>query len=209
FRSREAYRFCGTNYRSSSIRGERSMSTANDPRKEEALRKRSFAFRLNVFFFAIFLLFSVLIVRLAFLQFVEGADINEVLAHQETRMIPIAPIRGNIYDRKNSEIAYSTSTQSIYFRLEAQQTKDDIIRIAYELNEIFETYGDGKEQFTPESIIGLMDAGYDIEGNEVVITGYSYHPRRIKSGLTSEEMAHIMERWDLFPGVEIIEESIR
>ncbi|MDF2814975.1 MAG: Peptidoglycan glycosyltransferase, partial [Paenibacillus sp.] len=46
--------------------------TREDPSKEEITKHRHFSFRLNFFFFSIFLLFSILIVRLALLQFVEG-----------------------------------------------------------------------------------------------------------------------------------------
>ena len=68
--------------------------------QQESGRKRSFAFRLNIFFFTVFLLFSVLIVRLAFMQFVEGRELSEQIGQTYTRTLPVAPIRGNILTAK-------------------------------------------------------------------------------------------------------------
>ena len=42
-------------------------SIMDDPKKKEITKKRHFSFRINIFFFVTFLLFSVLIVRLAIL----------------------------------------------------------------------------------------------------------------------------------------------
>lgn len=177
--------------------------------QQESERKRSFAFRLNIFFFTVFLLFSVLIVRLAFMQFVEGRELSEQIGQTYTRTLPVAPIRGNIYDRKGSAIAYSTSTQSLYYRLESNRSPEELVETAYKLAEIFEKYGDGKEPMTAEDILKNMDAGVDIHGNEVNIFGYAFEPRRVKSGLTNKEVAYLMEHGDLFPGFEVVEESIR
>ena len=185
------------------------MIGMEDREQKESGRKRSFAFRLNTFFFAVFLLFSFLIVRLAFMQFVEGRELSEQLGQTYTRELPVAPIRGNIYDRKGHAIAYSTSTQSLYYRLEANRSGEELVETAYKLADIFARYGDGKEPMTAADILKNMDAGYDIHGNEVSIFGYAFEPRRIKSGLTNKEVAYLMEHGDLFPGFEVTEESIR
>jgi cell division protein FtsI/penicillin-binding protein 2 len=62
-----------------------------------------------------FLLFSSLIVRFAYLQFVEGPSLQERQTSMITKGVSIPPIRGNIYDSAGQQIAYSISTQSLYF----------------------------------------------------------------------------------------------
>ncbi|MDG0790699.1 hypothetical protein OMP38_07395 [Cohnella ginsengisoli] len=95
----------------------------SDKLTEEAERRvlrnrRHFSIRLNFFFFTVFGLFSVLIIRLAYLQFVEGPNLKEQEHQLATKDVSIPPIRGNIYDSAGFPIAYSTSTQSLYFTLE-------------------------------------------------------------------------------------------
>jgi cell division protein FtsI/penicillin-binding protein 2 len=179
--------------------------------KQEISKKRHFAFRLNVFFFCTFVLFSVLIVRLALLQFVEGA----ALAAQEDQSTKvshsIAPIRGNIYDREGAEIAYSTSMQSLFYRIEPgiKNKKDETIKLAHTLSEIFNKYGDTDSEITPSEIVNLMDVGFDVNKETKNISNYNFVPRRIKAGLSTEEIAHLSELRDQFKGIEIVEESVR
>ncbi len=183
-----------------------------DQQKQEVSKKRHFAFRLNVFFFCTFVLFSILIVRLAVLQFVEG----KALAAQENQSTSvthsIAPIRGNIYDREGEAIAYSTSMQSLFYRIEPgiKNKKDEAIELAHTLADIFNKHGDDPNaEFTAAEIIDLMDVGFDINKETKTITNYNFVPRRIKAGLSAEEIAYLSELRDQFKGIEIIEESVR
>lgn len=185
-------------------------SKNDDPQKREVLNRRSFAFRLNIFFFSIFLLFSVLIVRLAFLQFVEGREINEALSQTNYKSIPIAPIRGNIYDQKGYPLAYSISAQSLYFRLEPNYTPEELIEMAGRLSAIFRMYGEPESRtMSSTEVLKAMDAGYDLEGNDVHIVNFAYEPRLIKSHLSEKEVAYLLENRDEFRGLEIVEEGIR
>ena len=61
--------------------------------KDELTDKRRFSYRMNVFFFASFVIFSVIIVRLAFLQFVEGPELSQEEASNITKDVPLAPVR--------------------------------------------------------------------------------------------------------------------
>lgn len=174
--------------------------------EEEIIRasrnRRHFSFRLNMFFFVTFLAFSILIVRLAVLQFVEGPELAAREHDNRTRNVLIPPIRGNIYDREGFPIAYSTSTQSLYYTLEPGVKEDQARDMAQRLAAEFRQFDPpDKVSLTPEEIFKLMD-----------ITGrltYVYEPRRLKSGLTTKEIAYFSEHRDKFPGIEIVEESIR
>ncbi|SDX68385.1 penicillin-binding protein 2 [Paenibacillus sp. CF384] len=173
----------------------------DDPQKREIVNRRNFSFRLNLFFFATFAVFSILIVRLAILQFVDGPSLREEEEKRGSKDVLIPPIRGNIYDSGGAPIAYSTSTQSLHYSIEPGMKKADSIAIAEKLFEVFQKYGNPKTAVTLEQIIKNMDLDY--KKNTVTV------PRRIKSGLTQQEIAYFMENRDLFQGIDIVEESIR
>lgn len=181
-----------------------------DPQKREGEGRGHFSFRINGFFFCIFLLFSVLIVKLAILQFVEGKQLKEKENAGVTQSTPIAPIRGNIYDLNGYPIAYTTPVQSLYFRVENNQPKDDVVVLAKRLADIFQKYGDkSKKQLTAEDIISLMDVGYDLNKNPSRLPSYFNVPRRIKTPLSDKEVAYILEHRDELRWLEVTEESIR
>src|SRR6478752_7558817 len=109
-------------------------SIMDDPKKKEITKKRHFSFRINIFFFITFMLFSVLIVRLAILQFVQSKDLKAAENTNTNQTNKIAPIRGNIYDSTKSPLAYTIPVQSLFFRIEpSQQDKDEVIRMANKL----------------------------------------------------------------------------
>ncbi|AFH60209.1 peptidoglycan D,D-transpeptidase FtsI family protein [Paenibacillus caseinilyticus] len=182
-----------------------------DPTKQETSKRRHFTIRINLFFFFTFFLFSVLIVRLAMLQFVEGKELKAEKEEINKANTPIAPIRGNIYDRQKVPLAYTTSTQSLYFRIEQNQPKDEVVALAQELARIFSLYGrSGEKQPTAEEIIIEMDVGYDLNKQETQDKPSYYSvPRRLKTDLSQGEIAYLMEHRDELKWLEIMEESIR
>ncbi|WP_309122714.1 penicillin-binding protein 2 [Paenibacillus sp.] len=182
----------------------------DDPQKNEIAKRRHFTFRINVFFFAVFLLFSVLIVRLAFIQFVEGKTLSAQESERTTRTVLIPPIRGNIYDRNGYPIAYSTSTQSVYYRMEPGKKLEDHQALALALTDLFRRYGDNPEGPPKvEDVFEAMDVGYDWSGERKTMFNTMFEPRRVKSGLTKEEIAYLMAHPEQFPGIEVTEESVR
>lgn len=181
-----------------------------DPQKQENMKRRSFTFRINIFFFVTFALFSVLIVRLAMLQFVEGERYKSEEAKMTNATTPIPPIRGNIFDRDGFPIAYTTSTQSLYFRMQSNQSQDDIIAMVYKLEEVFKQYGSKtQEQPTAAEIMKAMDVGYGLDKQRTHAPSYHSVPRRIKSALSQDEIAYFAEHRDEYPWLEIMEESVR
>ncbi|KQO01062.1 peptidoglycan D,D-transpeptidase FtsI family protein [Paenibacillus sp. Leaf72] len=177
----------------------------DDPQKREINNKRHFSFRLNLFFFIVFGLFSVLIIQLAILQFVEGPTLSAAGSKKSTRNVKIAPIRGNIYDSEGKAIAYSTSTQSLYFSIPPNYKTADLEKMAREeaanLVEIFDKYGDPELKMTVDDVIKQMDLGFKLNNIST--------PRRIKSGLTNDEIAYFLGNRSKFVGIDIMEESVR
>ncbi|WP_282937718.1 penicillin-binding transpeptidase domain-containing protein [Paenibacillus sp. RC67] len=185
--------------------------TEDQTEKQEIRKRRHFSIRLNLFFFVTFSLFSVLIIRLAILQFVEGKyfkDVENMISHSES---PIAPIRGSIFDRKGNAIAQSRSMQSLYYRVEGRATdKDEIIELAKKLEEIFAERGKPEAKALPAAeILKLMDVGFDLNKNKTKDPSYYSIPRRIKADLSNKEIAFLLEHRDELKGIEILEDSIR
>jgi penicillin-binding protein 2 len=182
----------------------------DDPHKEATNKRRHYTFRVNLIFLITFFLFSILIVRLAILQFVEGKQLSAMEADKGKMDTPIAPIRGNIFDSNGYPLAFTSSTQSLYFRMETDQKKDDVIAMAQSLEAIFKKYGDPNHSaLSAADIIKEMDVGYDLDKKTTTPPSYSFVPRRIKSGLSKDEIAYILERRDELKWIEIMEESIR
>ncbi|GIO85775.1 penicillin-binding protein 2 [Paenibacillus faecis] len=182
---------------------------SDDPREQEAAMQRHFNIRLNLFFFSAFAIFTVIIVRLAILQFVEGPTLSKQETAMRIKDVPMPPTRGTIYAAGGEKLAYSTPVQSLYITLQknyslssGQKNRPEAMALVDKLKEVFDKYGDPKaEKMTKEDIIKAMDLEYKKNG------GFS--PRRIKMGLTPQEVAYFLERKDQFPGIEIVEESIR
>lgn len=184
---------------------------SEDPQEQESEMQRHFNIRLNLFFFSAFAIFTIIIVRLAILQFVEGPSLSQQESSLRVKDVPLPPTRGTIYAAGGERLAYSTPLQSLYITLQkdysantdrGKTNRPEALKLADNLKEVFDKYGDPNDtEMTLEDIIKAMDLEYKLSG------GFS--PRRIKMGLSSKEIAYFLERKDQFPGLEIVEESIR
>lgn len=184
---------------------------SDDPREQEIELQRHFNIRLNLFFFSAFAIFTVIIVRLAILQFVEGPTLAQQGTGLRVKDVPLPPTRGTIYAAGGERLAYSTPVQSLYITLQKDYSKSstrgkenrpEAIALAEKLKEAFDKYGDpNAAPMTLDDIIDAMDLEYRRAGGFVL--------RRIKIDLTDQEVAYFLERKDQFPGIEIVEESIR
>ncbi|MFC5405618.1 peptidoglycan D,D-transpeptidase FtsI family protein [Cohnella soli] len=183
-----------------------SNKLTEEAQKREIRNRRHFSFRLNVFFFLTFFIFSCLIVRLAYLQFVEGESLRAQEHKNGSKSVPVPPIRGNIYDSTGQEaIAYSVSTQSLYYTLDMKMTKDDGklgMELAEKIVGVFNKLGTNSDKpLTAQKVFEYMDLKGTVH--------YSFQPRRLKTGLTEKEIAYFSEHRDEFKGIDVVEESIR
>lgn len=183
----------------------------DDSSKKEQKMRTFFSIRINLFFFVTFVLFSVLIVRLAYLQFVEGPTLKAAEFKQNYRPITIPPIRGNIYDAAGAPIAWTRSTQSLFYQIMPGQKTPDQVKLAQDLEMVFAKYGNSQlPQPKAADIFAAMDTGYEMDGSKSKkAQSYSYMPRRLKADLTKEEIAYIAEHRDELPGIDVSEESTR
>ncbi|WHY18655.1 penicillin-binding transpeptidase domain-containing protein [Paenibacillus sp. G2S3] len=186
---------------------------------DETNSKSSIGLRLNVFFFSTFVIFCVIIIRLAVLQFVEGPTLTEVETSRDTKNVPLASMRGVIYAAEGEKLAYSTPVQSLYITLNKEYTAKQTDKItgkttltpeakaksdalAAKLVADFNKYGDPKaEKMTEKDVIDALDLYFR--------KSLGFMARRIKADLTTQEVAYFMEHKGEYPGLEIVEESIR
>lgn len=189
------------------------------PPKDGVSSRNSVGLRLNIFFFGTFFIFCIIIVRLAGLQFTEGALLSEEETSRETKIVPLAAMRGIIFAAEGEQIAYSTPTESLYLTLTKDYTarttdkvtgetsltekaKNNSDMLAARLAADFAKYGDpNAPKLTQQDILDLLDLDFK--------KYLGYVPRRIKTGLIPEEIAYFMEHKDNYPGLTIVEESVR
>ncbi|GGG01124.1 peptidoglycan D,D-transpeptidase FtsI family protein [Paenibacillus aceti] len=179
--------------------------------ERDKLEPRHSNVRLNLFFFSAFAIFTVIIIRLAIVQFVEGPSLSLVETKLRVRDVPMPPMRGAILAAKGEKLAYSIPVQSLYLTLQksnydpssdsGRQNYEEAVRLARELKQAFDKYGSSDKTMSEQEIIDSMDLGFRINGG--------FTPRRIKTGLTSEEVAYFLERRSEFSGIDIVEEGVR
>lgn len=181
-------------------------------KREEVDAGGQFNLRINVFFFSTFIIFCVIIIRLAILQFVEGPELTEQETGGRTKSFPLEPIRGSILDAAGTPIAYSKPSNALYVILlknysnkdeRGRANRPEIEAIAKDIVEVFEKYGDKDpdKKMTVDEVIEKLDLESNKQGG--------YEPRRLKGDLTDKEVAYFIENKDKFPGVEVVEENIR
>ncbi|OZQ69022.1 cell division protein FtsI [Paenibacillus sp. VTT E-133280] len=189
------------------------MTKFNFSIKKNSNPKNHLHLRINIFFFGVFIIFSILLIQLTVLQFVEGP----VMAEQEnisvTRTAPLLPVRGTIYDSTGqTKLAYSEPSYSLYitlFKNYSEQSggspnpnRKEILELAEKLSKVFQQLKNiNTADYSVEQIIEAMDLEYK--------QALGYTPRLIKSGLSNQEVAYFMENKMEYPGVSVVEETIR
>lgn len=159
--------------------------------EDTAVNKPSAA-RINLFFFAAFVIFSILIFRLAFVQFVEGPELTYMETTRNTKDIPLAPVRGPIYDATGKvALAYSEPVQSLYVLLYEDYSngsrQEEAQKLADDLAAVFKKFNPGdKEQPDAAEIMKRLDLDYQ--------KTHGYTPRLVKSDLNTKEIAYFMEK---------------
>ncbi|GAE46021.1 cell division protein FtsI [Mesobacillus boroniphilus JCM 21738] len=88
-------------------------------------KKTHVPFRLNILFFAVFVLFSVLILRLGIVQIVYGEDFKREIERTEDVTVNNPVPRGKMYDRNMKTIVDNTPSRAItYTKSQSTKTKE-------------------------------------------------------------------------------------
>ncbi|ASA26487.1 cell division protein FtsI [Paenibacillus donghaensis] len=165
------------------------------------------------------MIFCIIIIRLASLQFAEGASLADEETKRDVKTVPLAAARGVIYAANGEKLAYSSSVQSLYMMLtkeytakvkDKEQNKDMLTdearqksdALAARLAAEFAKYSDpAAKQLSKEGVLDALDL--EFKRNQ------GYVPRRIKADLSQKEIAYFMEHKDEYPGLSIVEENLR
>lgn len=95
-------------------------------------------FRMNVLFFSIFLLFSVLILRLGYLQIVKGEDYARALARTEEVPVNTSVPRGRIFDSEGRVLVDNDPVNAITYTAMQTTKRSDMLKTAREMAKLIE-----------------------------------------------------------------------
>ncbi|WP_053083676.1 peptidoglycan D,D-transpeptidase FtsI family protein [Rubeoparvulum massiliense] len=99
---------------------------------EEKKRESYIVRRINLLFFLVFILFALIILRLAVVQLVHGEDYEKLSIRNITRIISIPAPRGKILDRNGEVLVSNESQYSVVFN-HIDQVDQDYDQIARDL----------------------------------------------------------------------------
>ncbi len=156
--------------------------------------------RLNILFFVVFLLFSIIIFRLAYVQLVEGNIYSEMAASNRTKTIPFTAPRGLIKDAEGDVLVTNKTVWTITFQID-EDKKQDFDQISTILTDILESSGQDKQKLK-KNILDDMDIGPSYHSSK-------YIPRVIKVDINEKTRAFIEEHKSELPGIEIIPDQMR
>ncbi|MGB6409058.1 MAG: penicillin-binding transpeptidase domain-containing protein [Planococcus donghaensis] len=95
-------------------------------------------FRMNVLFFTIFLLFSLLILRLGFLQIVKGEDYARAIARTEEVPVNTSVPRGRIFDSEGRIQVGNKPVNAITYTAMQTTKREEMMTVARELAKLIE-----------------------------------------------------------------------
>lgn len=108
------------------------LNKKNAP-NNKANPKEKLAFRMTILFVSIFALFSILILRLGYLQIVKGDDYNRALRKTEEVNVNMSVPRGRIYDRQGQILVDNKPKNAITYTKLQSTTSDEMLRTAKKL----------------------------------------------------------------------------
>ncbi|ARK23245.1 penicillin-binding protein [Sporosarcina sp. P37] len=101
-------------------------------------QRQHIAFRMNFLFVAIFVLFSILIFRLGYLQIVKGEDYTRSLERTEEIAVNTSTPRGRIFDRNGKVLIDNEAKNAITYTKTSSTTTKEMLELARELAKLIE-----------------------------------------------------------------------
>lgn len=166
--------------------------------------RSSLTFRMNVLFFAIFILFSALVFRLGYLQIAKGEDYVRALERTEEVAVNTSVPRGRLYDRNGRILVDNDPENAITYTKTQSTTTEEMLKIAKKLAQLIDqptnrvTQRDKldfwilkhkKEAYkkVSEAEIKKMRAKEDVEESEV----QKQIDKLVRERITEEELAQL------------------
>ncbi|MEO4052369.1 penicillin-binding transpeptidase domain-containing protein [Solibacillus sp. CAU 1738] len=185
----------------------RKLPQKNRASNGKAKPRANLSFRMNVLFFSIFLLFSMLIFRLGYLQIVKGEEyVSEIERKEEVRVNTSVP-RGRIYDRYGRILVDNQPENAITYTKMPTTKQQEMLDIAEELATLIEqptdrvTYRDKQDfwilrnneeamkKVTKEEMDAYRKSDETLEQKDV----NAEMDRRIRERITDEELAQLTD----------------
>ncbi len=139
--------------------------------------------KVKLLYTLVIILFSILIVRIFYLQIIRGSHYKEMSVHKSIRIIEIPTIRGKILDRNGTVLAEDIPTYKLEITKEDLSNKDEEIKL------ISQIIG------TPVSEINKKLQNANVP---------SFVPVIIKKDLTLQEVVKIKEQSFSLPGINVV-----
>ncbi|WP_397539294.1 peptidoglycan D,D-transpeptidase FtsI family protein [Rummeliibacillus pycnus] len=99
----------------------------------KAKQRANLSFRMNILFFSIFVLFSILILRLGYMQIVKGSDYVRALQQTEEVTVNTSVPRGRIYDSQGRVLVDNKPKNAITYTKLQSTTSDEMLNTARKL----------------------------------------------------------------------------
>ncbi len=106
---------------------------ARRTKQPKVLQRKNIAFRMNLLFFSIFVLFSTLILRLGYLQIVKSEDYIGQLERMEEISVNTSVPRGRIFDRDGRILVDNEPENAITYTKMSSTTTKDMLKVAEKL----------------------------------------------------------------------------
>ncbi|KUP06064.1 hypothetical protein Q75_10025 [Bacillus coahuilensis p1.1.43] len=110
----------------------------NDRKKNRKKKKTHVQIRLNVLFFAVFLLFSALILRLGIVQIVHGENYQKEIEKTEEVVVNTTVPRGKMYDRYGNVVVDNTPVPAITYTKSMSTSTKEVLEVAGQLSKFLE-----------------------------------------------------------------------
>ena len=179
----------------------------NRTQNPKVKQRASLTFRMNVLFFSIFILFSVLIFRLGYLQIVKGEDYVRKLEQKEEVRVNTSVPRGRIFDRYGRILVDNQPENAITYTKMQTTKSSEMLEIAKKLAHLIEqpidkiTHRDkldfwillnndeAKAKVTQEEMTKYREQHEDLETKAF----NAEYDRRIRERITDEELAQLSD----------------
>jgi len=104
--------------------------------KQTKKKKSHIPLRINILFFIVFLLFSILILRLGILQIVQGEEYRRQVERKDEISVNYSVPRGEIYDRNYHQIVYNIPQKAITYTPPKNPSNEELLDIAQKLSKL-------------------------------------------------------------------------
>ncbi|ATP41135.1 penicillin-binding protein [Solibacillus sp. R5-41] len=173
----------------------------------KATHRASLTFRMNVLFFSIFVLFSLLIFRLGYLQIVKGDDYVRKLEQKEEVRVNTSVPRGRIFDRYGRILIDNQPENAITYTKMQTTKQADMLEVANKLAHLIEQPTDkitqrdkldfwillnneeAKAKVTKKEMDEFQEQHEELEKKEL----NAEYDRRIRERITDAELAQMTD----------------